>query len=243
MIQQITVGVATHEERGLWLRDMINSLFHFNPDLDIKLIVVDNASCDYTREYVASLSKLKAGIRLIENLVNVDDTKAMNQILPLVETDYFLKVDSDTLFTDFNQITAAMKQALRTDSTVVGPFWDLSLRRRKESASWQGYDQFNKMLLSASIALEKVNPAFEVTMRLPRGNFMLLHTGRLRVIGGFDERYPHNAMEYPIIARLLEHGYRYSEFTGNGVVHKPSDELRRSTRHLIEDIRVPQEIE
>lgn len=81
-----------------------------------------------------------------------------------------------------------------------------------------------------------VNPHFEVTTRLPRGNFMLMRVADIKKVGCFDIRYLHNAMEYSLAMRLLEEGYDYAEFTDESVLHRPPDEVRFQTRSEIPDI-------
>lgn len=65
-----------------------------------------------------------------------------------------------------------------------------------------------------------------------------MRTDHIRRVGGFDETYPHNAMEYPLVVRLTEAGYDYAEFQAENVIHKPTDDLRLQIRlsipHLID---------
>lgn len=234
MIHDLTVGVSTHGNRKEWLADTLDSLYFFNKE-KIRLIVVDNASEDDTPAYLEKLN-LRIDIQVIRNRVNGDDTKAMNQILPFVETDLFLKLDSDVVFTAPGVVKRAIDAIHETRVSAVGPFWDLSLKRRKEIFSWHGHEEMKSRFIHADQNVQQFSRHFEVTMRLPRGNFLLMRTEHIRQVGGFDESYPHNAMEYPFIVRLIEAGYDYAEFPAQEVIHKPSDDLRLQIRSRIPHI-------
>lgn len=234
MQRQLTIGVTTHGYRCEWLRDMLNGLYYFTRE-KFKVIIVDNASKDNTLEYLEELSLIK-DIRVIKNKENVDDSMGMNQILPIVETPYLLKVDTDTLFTKSGSVDAIMKQMINTDVSLIGPYWDLSLRRRKEIANWNHSLGMKEKLLRADKVVSEINQHFEVTMRLPRGNFMLMKVADIQRVGGFDVNYPHNAMEYSLAMRLLDIGLDYAEYFDDSVFHRPDDDLRLKTRSQLPDL-------
>lgn len=234
MKKLLTVGVTTHADRCIWLRDMLNGLYHFT-ETDFNLIIVDNKSYDNTPEYLRRLSQQKE-LSIIRNSKNFDDTYGMNQILPHVETDFLLKIDSDTLFTNHGSVDSIFQSMLEKKVSLMGPYWDLSLRRRKEIETWNHSVEMRNRFQIADDLAQSVNTHFEVTLKLPRGNFMLMRVADVNCVGGFDSRYPHNAMEYSLAMRLMEAGFDYAAYEDEGVLHRPTDEVRMHTRNLLPDI-------
>ncbi len=234
MNKKLTIGITTHADRCVWLRDMLNGLYHFT-NTDFNLIIIDNNSYDNTPEYLKQLSHQKK-IMFIRNPVNHDDTYGMNQILSYVETEFLLKIDSDTLFTHSGSVDSILQSILAENVSLIGPYWDLSLRRRKEIETWCHSIGMNNSFKVADSLAQTVNKHFEVTLRLPRGNFMLMRVADIKHVGGFDDRYPHNAMEYSLAMRLIEAGFDYAAYEDDGVLHRPSDEIRLHTRKLLPDI-------
>src|SRR5665811_991399 len=221
MKKEITVGVTTHGQRCEWLRDMLNGLYHFS-SIGFNLVIVDNASVDDTLDYLDKLRSRIKDLVVIKNQINVDDSNGVNQILEIVDTPYFLKIDTDTLFTKRGAVEKAMRCLKTQGLSVIGPYWDLSLRRRKEIGSWDHSLKMRAEFDRANGLVSQVNRHFEVTVRLPRGNFMLMKTDDVRGVGGFDPRYPHNAMEYSLVMRLMEKGLDYGEYKDESVIHRPT---------------------
>jgi len=230
----LTVGVTTHGKRCVWLRDMLNSIHHFSK-IKFRLIIVDNASIDDSLDYLSKLAKVRDLI-IIRNLRNIDDSGGMNQILSVTESQYLLKVNSDTLLTKEGPVEHILEQMKAREISLIGPYWDLSLRRRKEIEFWEHSREIRNKFNRADEAVVSINPHFEVTTRLPRGNFMLMNVEDVRRVGGFDPRYPHGAMEYSLGMRLLDAGLDYGEFNDESVIHRPSNTLRRKTREKIPDL-------
>ncbi|KKT61325.1 MAG: Glycosyltransferase [Candidatus Giovannonibacteria bacterium GW2011_GWA2_44_26] len=234
MKHELTVGITTHGRRCEWLRDMLNGLYYFT-QAEFKVIIVDNLSEDNTLDYLGKLAEIK-NIEIIKNKENVDDTRGMNQILSVVDSKYLLKIDSDTLFTQKAPVDAILKQMEDTRVSLIGPYWDLSLRRRKEIVEWGHSSGMKNKFDQADQLVKTINSHFEVTTRLPRGNFMLMQVADIRKVGCFDVRYLHNAMEYSLAMRLLEAGLDYAEFLDESVIHRPSDDIRLRARAQLPDL-------
>lgn len=234
MENELTVGITTHGRRCEWLRDMLNGLYYFT-NAKFNVIIVDNLSEDDTLEYLSQLAKVK-DVQVIKNHENLDDTRGMNQILSVVDSHYLLKIDSDTLFTKKGSVDAILNQIKCTNSSLIGPYWDLSLRRRKEIKDWEHSKGMRNKFQIADELVKTINSHFEVTVRLPRGNFMLMKVSDIKEVGCFDIRYLHNAMEYSLAMRLLEAGLDYDEYFDESVFHRPHDELRLLTRTTVPDL-------
>jgi GT2 family glycosyltransferase len=213
---------------------MLNGLYCFT-DVEFKIIIVDNLSEDNTLEYLEKLAEIK-NIEIIKNEENVNDTIGMNQILSIVDSEYLLKIDTDTLFTKKGTVDAILNQMENTGVSLIGPYWDLSLRRRKEIVTWKHSFGVRSKFDQADDVVKMINPHFEVTTRLPRGNFMLMRVADIRKVGCFDVRYLHNAMEYSLAMRLLEVGLDYAEFFDESVIHRPSDDIRLKVRDQLPDL-------
>lgn len=234
MKHELTVGITTHGHRCEWLRDMLNGLYCFT-QAEFKVIIVDNLSEDNTLDYLGKLAEIK-NIEIIKNKENVDDTRGMNQILSVVDSKYLLKVDTDTLFTQKAPVDSILKQMKNTGVSLIGPYWDLSLRRRKEIVEWEHSFGMKSKFDQADDLVKTINAHFEVTTRLPRGNFMLMQVADIRNVGCFDVRYLHNAMEYSLAMRLLEAGLDYAEFIDESVIHRPPDGIRLKVREQLPDL-------
>lgn len=232
MKNNITIGFTTHGNRKNWVKDVIDSLYYFNSEIKFKLIIVDNASTDDTLNYLYTL-KQKKDIKIIENKTNVDDTIGINQILRICESELFLKIDSDVIFTDFGIIEKAINLLNSSNYSVIGPYWDLSLRRKDEIFNWSGFEKSKENFIKARQIISKINSHFDVTLKLPRGNFLLMRTKDIIKIGLFEESYTHNAMEYPLVMKLLENDLDYGNFEDDSVIHKPNDEQREIIRNII----------
>ena len=234
MKNELTVGITTHGHRCEWLRDMLNGLYRF-AQVKFRVIIVDNSSKDNTLDYLEKLTVIK-DMEVIRNQENVDDSGGMNQILSIVSSPYLLKIDTDTLFTREGPVDAILNQMKDTGVSLIGHYWDLSLRRRKEIGAWGHSHGMRNKFDQADEVARAINSHFEVTTRLPRGNFMLMKVDDIRKVGGFDIRYPHNAMEYSLAMRLLEVGLDYAEFFDESVIHRPTDDLRLKVRAQLPDL-------
>ena len=232
MSKLLTVGISTHGSRRPWLQDVVDSMYHFNNGVEFDLVIVDNASEDDTARYLDRLGSV-VNLSVITNLKNLDDTIAMNQILATVSSDYFLKVDSDVIFFEHGCIRESISHMESLGVSMLGPYWDLSLTRKKEIYNWFGYEKSKRLIEDATVLAQSVNSHFEVTMRLPRGNYLLMKTSDIVNVGCFDENYRHNAMEYPLAMKLIEFGFDYSEYNNQGVIHKPTDEQRLIMRESV----------
>ena len=80
-------------------RDCIDSIIR-NTDVDYRLIIIDNASNDETKDYLEKL-KGKEGVRvlLIRNENNLGFTKAVNQGMRISEAAYICLINNDTIVT------------------------------------------------------------------------------------------------------------------------------------------------
>ena len=234
MKDELVIGVTTHGHRCRWLRDMLNGLYWFTK-VKFKVIIVDNASEDGTLNYLERLMVLK-NLEIIRNRKNIDDSGGMNQILNSVSSQYLLKIDTDTLLTQEGSVDTILNQMKQTGASLVGPYWDLSLRRRKEIEVWEHSLGMRKKFDRADEIVRTIDPHFEVTTRLPRGNFMLMNVDHVRKVGGFDSRYPHNAMEYSLAMRLLEAGMDYAGYFDDSVIHRPTGKIRSKVRAKLPDL-------
>jgi len=89
----ISIVIVSWNTREL-LRDCLASIFATNGNLNLDVIVVDNASTDGSADVVR---KDFPQVRLIENTTNVGFSRANNQAFPLCQSDKITLLNSDTV--------------------------------------------------------------------------------------------------------------------------------------------------
>lgn len=83
------------------LRACLNSVFDCGGELDVEIIVVDNASTDHT---CSMLRQEFPNVRLVENAENLGFGRANNQAMALAGAPFFCLLNPDTILTEANTL-------------------------------------------------------------------------------------------------------------------------------------------
>ena len=77
---------------------MLESLYKFTNPESFDLIIINNASSDGTKEFLADFSSKKDNVTIINNEQNFGFSKGMNQGLKIAKGDYIFLLNNDILF-------------------------------------------------------------------------------------------------------------------------------------------------
>jgi GT2 family glycosyltransferase len=91
----VSIIIVSYNTKDL-LRNCLKSIYETQMDMDIEIIVVDNASSDGSPEIIENEFK---SVRLIKNAENNRYSKANNQGIRLAKGEYLLLLNSDTILT------------------------------------------------------------------------------------------------------------------------------------------------
>ena len=81
-------------------KDCLDSIFKNTVGVDYRIIIIDNASDDKTRDYLNGLKEARPnGITLIRNEKNLGFIKAVNQVIAASNAHYICLLNNDTLVT------------------------------------------------------------------------------------------------------------------------------------------------
>ncbi|TVM02870.1 MAG: hypothetical protein CV087_08170 [Candidatus Brocadia sp. WS118] len=197
-----TIILTTFNGRLEWLKDLLISIQAYTPQ-PFSMIVVDNGTTDGTQNYLKDLD----WVTTIRNEKNLDDTKGVNQALKQAETDYIVKLDTDTLLAGagwWEEVYQYMEA--HPNVAIAGDVWNpgFSLKSRLYKKGWNpeeyGKDHWAHV----------------------QGGFMVLRRKALEQIGHFNEDYPHEGMDVEISFRALSYGWDLGSlsFVSSKIIHE-----------------------
>lgn len=152
----------------------------------VKLIVINNASTDGTKQYLESLSNERFIIQIITNEENLGFPKAVNQGLSTSECQYIVVANNDIVFTK-GWLDKMIKVA--ESETKIGMVGSMSnLANGLQMDKKIKYKTMNEMHKYAEVLSKKSDGEYFNT---PRIDFLcaLIKKEVLDEVGGLDERY------------------------------------------------------
>jgi len=206
----------------------LNSFSALNPDLDIEIIVVDNASQDASGDLIR---KDFPGVRLISNSANLGYAKACNQGIKEAKGRYIFILNPDTELSrgSLEAIIRFMDENPRCG--ILGP--KLLDKDGKIQFSCRAFPSYSTAFFNRYSLLTKIFPGSRYAQRYLKASWphdsiqetdwvsgaaMLIRRDCLGQIGNFDERFFMYCEDIDMCQRARENGwqvfyYPYVEFT------------------------------
>ncbi len=179
--EDTTIIMCAHNEEQT-ISQSIQSIINQKYKGHIRLIVVDNASSDYTKQKIAKLQGLHSENCLVEYIYCAEPgkQKALNTALSLICTPYFITVDADT-FLEKNAVQNIMNQIVYCNSSCVAG--NLFVQNPKSSliSKMQNYDY----LLSIA-SIKRFQGSYQSTL-VAQGAFSAYKTYDVRKVGGWQD--------------------------------------------------------
>jgi GT2 family glycosyltransferase len=153
-------------------------------DLDVELVVVDNASSDGTREYLAALAERDSRVRVLRNDENRGFGPAVNQGLGVATGSVLVVLNNDTIVPP-GALAALVAHLERDEVGLVGPTTNRAGNEAEVDAPYSTYGEM--VQLSAKRGRERDGIAFDIEVAT-------LFCGAMRRevyerVGGLDERF------------------------------------------------------
>ncbi|MEO0122577.1 MAG: glycosyltransferase [candidate division WOR-3 bacterium] len=168
-------------------------------NLNIEIIVVDNASVDGSQSMI---KKKFPGVILIENQKNLGFAKANNQALKIARGKYILILNPDTLIQEDTLINLKNfldehPEAGAVGCKLINPDGSFQVAsRRSIPTPWVAFTKivglskiFPKSKTFGSYNLTYISPDIESEVDVLSGSLMLVRNEILRKVGYFDEDY------------------------------------------------------
>lgn len=94
MTQRVTISIAVHNLCDVTQR-CVDSLFKHTTASLFNLVIIDNASTDLTKQYLAAVEKNKSNVRIVRNTKNLGFSAPHNQAFADAKTEFFLVLNND----------------------------------------------------------------------------------------------------------------------------------------------------
>ena len=211
-------------------RDCIESIFR-NTGGDYRLIIIDNASGDETREYLEGVARGNPKVQLIRNEENAGFIKAMNQGMSASKAPYVCLLNNDTLvMKDWLKIMIDIA-SLHKDIGVVNPSSNNLGQRPLPGEPVELYAE----------GLMRDRDKF-VELGAAIGFAMLIKREVIEHIGMFDEIYGMgNFEDTDFSRRAVKEGYKCVRACGAYVYHRENTSFK-VMKTFDEDFRRNREI-
>jgi GT2 family glycosyltransferase len=224
---KLSIIIVSWNVREL-LKKCLASIFIYNRDFDLEVIVIDNASGDDT---VKMVSREFPQVNLIINKINLGFAAANNQGIRQATGDYLLLLNPDTEFIDHSfktaidflsrdgQIGLLGCQLLNPNKTVqpsvrrFPSFWPIFLMFFKLPKILPNLSAINKYL-AVDFDYRRCQTVEQVM-----GAFMLLKRGVIEKIGLLDENFFVWFEEVDFCLRVWQAGYQVVYYPDTKVVH------------------------
>ena len=97
---EIAVIVISYNSLSATTQPCLESIFRASASVPFKLVVVDNASIDSTRDYLNTLAERRSDVKVLLNPRNLGFAAANNAGIRSLDADYYILLNSDTIVTD-----------------------------------------------------------------------------------------------------------------------------------------------
>ncbi|MEO0095211.1 MAG: glycosyltransferase [candidate division WOR-3 bacterium] len=198
MEPQISIIIVNYNVKH-FLEQCLMAIEKARHNLNIEIIVVDNASVDGSQ---AMVKKKFPNVLLIENNKNWGFAKANNQALKIARGKYILILNPDTLIQEDTLLTLKNFLDEHNDVSAVGcklinPDGSFQIAsRRSIPTPWVAFTKivglsriFPKSKIFGRYNLTNISPDIESEVDVLSGSLMLVRNDTLKKVGYFDEDY------------------------------------------------------
>ena len=239
---KISFCTVTYNNQG-GIAEFINNLeSSLYTDVDFSIFVVDNCSTDKTVEIVAKLCKQHSNITLIKAKQNGGFSAGNNLVLPYLDSDYHIVLNSDIRIQDSNELRKMIdfmeehgEIGLLSPKLISSNGKLQKLYRRNPSILDLGLRFISPKLMrkrQAWFMHEESGYNTIGPIENASGAFMLFRTSVFKQINGFDERY-FMYMEDADITRTLNQHSEAIYFPQATFVHGWNRANRRNPKHIL----------
>ncbi|MDD5136156.1 MAG: glycosyltransferase family 2 protein [Candidatus Omnitrophica bacterium] len=213
-------------------KDCIESIFKNTADAGFKLIIIDNASDEETRRYLAGVKEQWSGkVILVRNDTNLGFIKAVNQGLAASSAPYICLLNNDTLVT---------KNWLKEMIAIAESADDIGLVNPSSNNLGQSPAKGEPLELYAEKMAKESGSFIELGAAI--GFCMLIKRRVYEKIGVFDEIYGMgNFDDTDFSRRAVQAGYRCVRACGAYVYHRQNTSFNK-VKTFDEDFKRNREI-
>ncbi len=222
-----------------FLKNLIDSINKASQNLNVEIIVIDNASDDGSVEMIKEKFNQ---IILIENKTNVGFGKANNQGLRIAKGKYILLLNPDTLvaedtFTKMIEFFESHSESGMAGCKILNPDGTLQLAcRRSFPGPWTAFTKVtglstlfpkSKLLARYNLTYLDENQTYEVDAI--SGSFMMMRKEVYDNVGGFDEQFFMYGEDLDLCYRIQKAGYKIYYVHTTQIIHYKGESTKRSS--------------
>lgn len=241
------------DELRTLINSLVSSILRLRKSYSLPLIpvyLIDNSESDplsleWLRDQQGLLEEARLEIRIVHGHGNIGYGSAHNLVLSKLESDYHLLLNPDIVLDDKNLFNGVSYLLDNPQVTLVSPFAENDkgekqyLCKRYPSVLTflvRGFfPSALKNLFSKRLARFEMHDLAEnrASLGIPivSGCFMLCHTGRLKEIGGFDQRYFLYFEDFDISLRLGKQG-SIAYLPDMRIKHLGGHSARKGIKHI-----------
>ncbi len=248
MAEHVTVIIVNYNA-GEYLGRCIESLL--SSDIPISIIVVDNASHDQSINQVMHLAAGDSRIKTLINSENLGYSKACNQGLKLVNSDYvcFINPDCEVHTDTMRHLVAALKH--NANAALAGG-WVTNPDGSTQRATWRrlpdarnSFFEFSGLggragKTQAVDLSHREKPRETIAVEAVSGACMMFRHDQLRQLHGFDEAYFLHCEDLDLMQQISMRGWQVLLVPEASIMHHqgissgdhPSEVLRHKHRGM-----------
>jgi O-antigen biosynthesis protein len=214
-------------------------------NLDIEIIIVDNASIDGS---VAAIKEKYPNIILIENKTNVGFAKANNQAFRIAKGEFILSLNPDTIIQEDSLVMSLQYIQSNNECGVLGvKMIDgsgayLPESKRGLPTLWNSFCKFsgltslfphNKFFCGYYMGHLSEDNICEVEVLC--GAFMLFKSDVLHKLGGFDEDFFMYGEDIDLSLRIKKSGYKVVYLPTTRIIHFKGESSKKASFNYIKN--------
>lgn len=226
-----------------FLDNLLSSINKAAGNLNIEIIVVDNASKDHSVPY---LKEKYPDVIYIENDRNIGFGKANNQAIDIVRGRYSLLINPDTIIREntLSELKKHLDEHPKTGAAgckIINPDGTFALESRRSiptpwSALWKilGLTAlFPKSKTFADYYMSWMDENKPSQVPVLSGSFMFSRTDVLRKINGFDEQFFMYGEDIDLCYRINEIGYDIDYVPSTSIIHYKGESTKKGNLDYI----------
>lgn len=216
---ELTIIIVTYQNEHE-ISHCLSSLNDAIHDFSSQLIIIDNNSKDHTKKIVdKQIADFKHHL-FIQNSKNEGFTKAVNQGLQLVDSNYILLLNPDTelpsntlkkllpIFESYKDVGIVSPQFINTDGSIQPSCRRFPKHRDVFFHALGLHHIFASSKIFNGWKMGDFNHKIEQFVDQPQGAFLLTHRTALMDVGLLDEQFPMFFSDVDWCRRFIEKGYK-----------------------------------
>ncbi len=230
MVPDLSIIIVNWNTRDL-LANCLDSIIQTGGELDIEIIVVDNASTDGSQ---AMVQQQFPQVHLIANRENVGFARANNQALVIGGGRYFLLLNSDTIVLPATLDSLVRLADTHSEAGVIG--CKLLNSNGSLQESWASFPTFWSEMLGRNFRTRRLVEETPLVYKADwvGGACMLVRPAAIDKVGLLDESFFMYSEEVDWCFRMWQQGWQVYYLAGAEIIHLGGGSASRtSTAQLI----------